>query len=338
MNLNILAKTARAFALCACMVTATVATTQQAEAQDLIARQAPVDRKLKAVDSVTINKALRQQRMVTDYEQTDLYSTWVTNKVHCYSEADVPDHYRIDLRGFCMPTPSRVITSNYGYRPSFGRMHKGLDIKVYIGDTIVSAFDGKVRVVSYEAKGYGNYVVIRHNNGLETIYGHLSKHCCKVGDVVKAGQCIGLGGNTGLSTGSHLHFETRIMGIAINPALLFDFAAQDVTCDFYDFYHEGKGKVAPALAAAPEAREEMTALPAAVEPETAPVVEEEPVATGKKGKKNRRDRGESKVYKVKRGDTLYSISKRVGVTVDQICSRNNLNKHTKLQLGQILRY
>lgn len=334
MNLSIFAKIARAFALCACMVTATVATTQQAEAQDLIARQAPVDRKLKAVDSVTINKALRQQRMV-NYEQTDLYSSWVTNKVHCYSETDVPDHYRIDLRGFCMPTPSRVITSNYGYRPSFGRMHKGLDIKVYTGDTIVSAFDGKVRVVSYEAKGYGNYVVIRHNNGLETIYGHLSKHCCKVGDVVKAGQCIGLGGNTGLSTGSHLHFETRIMGIAINPALLFDFAAQDVTCDFYDFYHEGK--VTPALAAANETHEEVIEQPI-VEPEPLPVVEEEKTAPSKKNKKNRRDRGETKVYKVKKGDTLYSISKRVGTTVDQICSRNNLNKHSKLQLGQILRY
>lgn len=334
MNLSIFAKIARAFALCACMVTATVATTQQAEAQDLIARQAPVDRKLKAVDSVTINKALRQQRMV-NYETTDLYSSWVTNKVHCYSETEVPDHYRIDLRGFCMPTPSRVITSNYGYRPSFGRMHKGLDIKVYTGDTIVSAFDGKVRVVSYEAKGYGNYVVIRHNNGLETIYGHLSKHCCKVGDVVKAGQCIGLGGNTGLSTGSHLHFETRIMGIAINPALLFDFAAQDVTCDFYDFYHEGKGT--PALAAAPEVHDEP--LPEAMnDPAPLPVVEEEKVVAGKKGKKNRRERSETKIYKVKKGDTLYSISKRVGTTVDQICSRNNLNKHSKLQLGQILRY
>lgn len=335
MDFTVFKKIARAFALCACMVVATIATTQQAEAQDLIARQAPVDRKLKAVDSVTINKALRQQRMA-NYEKTDLYSSWVTNKVHCYSEADVPDHYRIDLRGFCMPTPSRVITSNYGYRPSFGRMHKGLDIKVYIGDSIVSAFDGKVRVVSYEAKGYGNYVVIRHNNGLETIYGHLSKHCCKVGDVVKAGQCIGLGGNTGLSTGSHLHFETRIMGVAINPALLFDFAAQDVTCDFYDFYHEGKR--APALAAAPEARDDVTSMPTAVEPETAAVTEDEPKAADKKSKKNRRERGESKIYKVKKGDTLYSISKRVGVTIDQICSRNNLSKRSKLQLGQILRY
>lgn len=334
MNLSIFTKVARAFALCACMVTATIATTQQAEAQDLIARQAPVDRKLKAIDSLTINKALRQQKMV-NYEQTDLYSSWVTNKVHCYSETEVPDHYRIDLRGFCMPTPSRVITSNYGYRPSFGRMHKGLDIKVYTGDTIVSAFDGKVRVVSYEAKGYGNYVVIRHNNGLETIYGHLSKHLCKVGDVVKAGQVIGLGGNTGLSTGSHLHFETRIMGIAINPALLFDFAAQDVTCDFYDFYHESKA--APALAAAPEPQEDV--MPEAmVEPERAPVVEEKVEAPSKKSKKDRRGRNESKIYKVKKGDTLYSISKRMGTTVEQICSRNNLNKHSKLQLGQILRY
>lgn len=338
MNLTILTKITRAFALCACLMTATVTTTQEAEAQDLIARQAPVDRRLKAVDSVMINKALRQQRMV-NYEQTELYSSWVTNKVHCYSETEVPDYYRIDLRGFHMPTPSRVITSNYGYRPSFGRMHKGLDIKVYTGDTIVSAFDGKVRVVSYEAKGYGNYVVIRHNNGLETIYGHLSKHLCKVGDVVKAGEVIGLGGNTGLSTGSHLHFETRIMGIAINPALLFDFAAQDVTCDFYDFYNDNKSKkkISSDLAAATEHHEDVAMEPM-VEPAGVPEVEEETPATGKKSKKKRRNNDSTKVYKVKKGDTLYSISKRVGTTIDQICSRNNLSRRSKLQLGQILRY
>jgi murein DD-endopeptidase MepM/ murein hydrolase activator NlpD len=110
-----------------------------------------------------------------------------------------------------------------------------LDIKVYIGDTIYAAFSGKVRIVRYEANGYGNYVVIRHNNGLETIYGHMSKQLVRENQTVRAGQPIGLGGNTGRSTGSHLHFETRLCGVALNPALMFDFKNQDVIGDYYIF-------------------------------------------------------------------------------------------------------
>ena len=92
-----------------------------------------------------------------------------------------------------------------------------------------------MRIVKYEPRGYGNYVVIRHYNGLETIYGHMSKHLVKENQVVKAGEPIGLGGNTGRSTGSHLHFETRLCGVALNPALMFDFRNQDVTGDTYMF-------------------------------------------------------------------------------------------------------
>lgn len=114
-------------------------------------------------------------------------------------------------------------------------MHNGLDLKVNIGDTIVSAFDGKVRIVKYERRGYGKYVVIRHDNGLETIYGHLSKQLVEENQLVKAGEPIGLGGNTGRSTGSHLHFETRFLGIAINPIYMFDFPKQDIVADTYTF-------------------------------------------------------------------------------------------------------
>lgn len=304
-------------------------------AQDMIARQAPIDRKMKVVDSVAINRVLKRQRSV-NYENGGLYTTWETNKVHCYSDADLPEDFRIDLRGFHMPTPSRVITSNYGYRASFGRMHKGLDIKVYIGDTIMSAFDGKVRVVSYEAKGYGNYVVIRHENGLETIYGHLSKHLCKVGDVVKAGQPIGLGGNTGRSTGSHLHFETRLLGEALDPSLLFDFVAQDVTCDFYDYHRPGGRKNNATLLA----KNDVPAATSTIVDEMAAsedaIVVEEPVAKGKKSKKDKKQA--SKIYKVRKGDTLSSISRRVGCSVQQLCSRNGISRNTTLRLGQMLRY
>ena len=161
--------------------------------------------------------------------------SWNNNRVHCYSEIEAPNKFIINLKNFAMPTTNKVVTSKYGYRPKFKRYHKGIDIKVYIGDTIVAAFDGKVRIVKYEPKGYGNYVVIRHNNGLETVYGHLSKHLVKENQIVRAGEPIGLGGNTGRSTGSHLHFETRLLGIAIDPSLLFDFSYQDVTGDTYSF-------------------------------------------------------------------------------------------------------
>ena len=101
-----------------------------------------------------------------------------------------------------------------------------------------AASSGKVRIKKYERAGYGKYLVIRHNNGLETIYGHMSDWLVEENQVVKAGQPIGLGGNTGRSTGSHLHFETRLCGVALNPALLFDFVNQDVTADYYMFRKE----------------------------------------------------------------------------------------------------
>jgi murein DD-endopeptidase MepM/ murein hydrolase activator NlpD len=198
------------------------------QGQDLLARQAPVDRKMKAVDSIVLNKLIEQEML--ENPAGDLYDEWDNELTH-YSGSILPNETTIDLRGFCMPTTSRVITSNFGAR--WGRQHKGLDIKVYIGDTIRAAFSGKVRIVKYEPRGYGKYVVIRHYNGLETYYGHMSKQLVTENEEVKAGDPIGLGGNTGRSTGSHLHFETRLCGVALNPALMFDFRNQDVTGDSY---------------------------------------------------------------------------------------------------------
>ena len=161
---------------------------------------------------------------------TNIYTNWVNKGVKA-APGYAPSRMKIDLRGFHMPTPSRQVTSPFGQR--WGRLHAGLDIKVYIGDPIKAAFDGKVRVVDFDARGYGNFVVIRHPNGLETLYGHMSKHLVKNNQIVHAGDPIGLGGNTGRSTGSHLHFETRICGVPVNPALMFDFKHQDVTGDFF---------------------------------------------------------------------------------------------------------
>lgn len=286
--------------------------------QDLLARQAPIDRRLKAVDSVALQRLInREQRQ----QGEDIYPTWSNQYAHRYN-VSLPDSFKIDLRHFCMPTPSRRITSNFGYRAAYRRQHKGLDIKVYIGDTIVAAFDGKVRIVRYDSNGYGKYVVIRHPNGLETIYGHLSAQLVEENQEVRAGEPIGLGGNTGRSSGSHLHFETRLLGVAINPALLFDFPNQDVTGDAYTFYrhnYEGQSN----LASVRTARE--NAAVGSGTDRTVPTTTVSAIAG-------------DHFYKVSRGETLYSISQKLGVDISTLTSTNRMSKSTRLRPGQVLRY
>ncbi len=162
-----------------------------------------------------------------------LYPEWSNAYVHKFDDVELPDSVIISMKGYVMPTDSTRITDKFGYRPRRGRAHMGIDIKVRTGDTIRAAFDGKVRISRYERRGYGHYLVIRHPNGLETVYGHLSKKLVGENDIVHAGDPIGLGGNTGRSTGSHLHFETRILGNAINPAFMFDFPKQTAVTDYY---------------------------------------------------------------------------------------------------------
>ena len=167
--------------------------------------------------------------------ELDIYTEgWNSKSVNPFNESEVPDSYVIDVTGHYMPCPG-FITSNYGYRRKFGRMHKGIDLKIQSNDTIYAAFDGKVRLTAYERKGYGYYIILRHPNGLETVYGHLNKHLVKPDQVVRAGDPIALGGSTGRSTGPHLHFETRFMGYAINPCAIFDFENQTTHTDTYTF-------------------------------------------------------------------------------------------------------
>ena len=264
--------------------------------QDLIARQAPIDKKLKSVDSLALQKQIRAEQ--SEYPALSLYPNWNNQYVHAYGNAIIPDTYTIDLTGFHMPTPSTKITSPFG--PRWRRMHNGLDLKVNIGDTIVAAFDGKVRIVKYERRGYGKYVVIRHDNGLETVYGHLSKQLVEENQLVKAGEVIGLGGNTGRSTGSHLHFETRFLGIAINPIYMFDFPKQDIVADTYTF-RKAKG------------------VKRAGSHDTQ-------VADGA-----------IRYHKVKSGDTLSRIAKLRGVSVSTLCKLNRIKPTTTLRMGQVLR-
>jgi LysM repeat protein len=118
------------------------------------------------------------------------------------------------IRGF------KGISSVYG--PRWGRTHHGLDFALTTGDTVVAAFDGVVRFADYNKSGYGNCVVVRHLNGLETLYGHLSKISVQPNQFVKAGELLGLGGSTGRSTGPHLHFETRYKDYSFDPLLFID--------------------------------------------------------------------------------------------------------------------
>lgn len=293
------------------------ASAANATAQDLIARQAPVDRKMATVDTIMLRNLIMMEDM--DSPAGDLYANWDNKYAHYATQ--LPETFNIDLRDFCMPTTSRVITSNFG--PRWGRMHKGIDIKVYTGDTIRSAFSGKVRIVRYERGGYGKYIVIRHNNGLETIYGHLSRQLVEENQEVRAGEVIGLGGNTGRSTGSHLHFETRLCGVALNPALMFDFREQDVTGDFYAFNrntYEAESSYANSLRGRDAGRS---------------------MASDNEGG-NRRTKsnagGQVRYHKVAKGETLERIARKRGVTVDTLCRLNHITKRMKIRPGQILRY
>lgn len=212
----------------------------QSYGQDLLAEQPPLDTQMAKIDSVVLDRLIKAE--VYEYPAQDLYPEWSNEYAHKYTNVVMPDSLVIDLAGFCMPTENTKVNDIFGYRPRRRRMHYGLDIKVERGDTIRSAFDGKVRYVSYQRRGYGHYVVIRHPNGLETLYAHLTKSLVAENEVVKAGDPIGLGGDTGRSTGTHLHFETRLLGKALNPALMFDFPNQDVTGDTY-VYLKPKKKV-----------------------------------------------------------------------------------------------
>ena len=285
--------------------------------QDLLARQAPIDRKMKAVDSMALRQLIEAESY--DTPAADLYEDW--NNRYAHRATDLPDSLRISLRHFCMPTTNRVITSNFGAR--WGRQHKGLDIKVYIGDTIRSAFSGKVRIVNYERRGYGKYVVIRHDNGLETIYGHMSKHLVEENQEVRAGDPIGLGGNTGRSTGSHLHFETRLCGVALNPALMFDFRNQDVVDDYYMFHkdtYESESAEANRLRGVAGSS----------------VMDDDQDMAGRNDKAARS--AATRFHKVSRGETLYSIARKRGTSVDAICKLNHITMRTKIRPGQILKY
>lgn len=251
------------------------------------------------IDSLSMVDLMEQEAIL--FPADDVYaSVWENQYVDPYKRHNVavPDSFKIDCSKYVAPHTGHV-TSKFG--PRRRRMHKGIDLKVQVGDTIRAAFDGKVRVKYYERRGYGYYLIVRHTNGLETVYGHLSKFLVDTNQIVKAGQPIALGGNTGRSTGSHLHFEARFLGQAINPAEIFDFENYVAHKDEFVF-RKTKARTAARGAYASAA------------------------GGGASGDK----------YVIRKGDTLERIARRCGTSVKKLCANNNITPTTTLQIGRKL--
>lgn len=158
----------------------------------------------------------------TPYPAYAIYGdSWSNIDVNPYkvSLTNMPGSVAINLDGYTHPNRN-VITSRFGFRR--WKFHYGIDLRLAVGDSVRCAFDGRVRIAR-RGKAYGNYVVVRHHNGLETTYAHLSKILVKVNDNIKSGDLVGWGGNTGRSTGPHLHYEIRYLGQAIDPMMIIDF-------------------------------------------------------------------------------------------------------------------
>lgn len=225
----------------------------------------------------------------------DTIPIWILNNEH---------------KDFIVPAKG-IVTSRYGFRK--GRYHNGIDLDLETGDTVVAAWDGKVRYAKWNDGGFGNLVIIRHYNGLETFYAHLSKHLVSPNQEVKAGEPIGLGGNTGHSFGSHLHFEVRFYDAAMNPEEILDFANKKVKDDTL-LVHKAIFRPGAKPTDATEGGEGVAS------------VQQQAAVTATR-----------KYYKVRPGDTLSAIASRHNTTVSKLCQLNGIRPTTTIQVGRQLR-
>lgn len=272
-------------------------------------------------DTSTLDLGIGEQQIVEMSSEVLVDSTWI--KVAGYYaiwDSRYINPYRVDgrelkdtvhltlvdsARGRLAVMPLRTTPTTSGFGPRWGRWHYGDDIDCETGDTIRAAFDGVIRVSNWDGSGYGMHLVLRHYNGLETLYGHMSKVLVKVGQFVTAGQPIGLGGSTGRSTGSHLHYETRYEGNPFDPGTIYDFGRNrlsreslDVTAGLFNYFH----------------RAARTARPGQL-----------------RGGRN------VAYHKVRQGDILGKISRRYHVSIAQLCRLNGITPTTTLRLGRNLR-
>lgn len=257
----------------------------------------------------------------------DVYEgMWSNRYVDIYGSSlkNAPDTFIVDLENFTMPVDG-YMTSNFGRRGS-RRYHYGVDLKAQTGDTIYAAFDGKVRVKQYERKGYGYFLVIRHLNGLETVYGHLSKFLVNENDFVKSGQPIGLAGNTGRSFGSHLHFETRFLGKPINPNFIIDVQKKAPHQEEYLVTNSSYRKTTNSSKVVVNSKTGTTAGTANASNYKEP-----------SGGTNKYVSGDVNYHRIQKGDTLGAIAKRYGISVNKLCTLNNITAKTTLRVGKSIR-
>ena len=244
---------------------------------------------------------------------------WDNEKLFPYKDVEyssLPKSLVIDLvdstNGYHTPYKPSPIRSRYG--PRRGRAHQGVDLALKAGEKIYATFSGRVRVSQYNKGGYGNLVIIRHDNGLETFYGHLSERMVEPNQWVEAGQVIGLGGSTGRSTGPHLHFETRYYGQSFDPERLIDFKSGTLCREtfllkrsYFSIYSRAGQDF------------------------------EDEIANEEQDKKEQAEREAMRYHKIRSGDTLGAIARKYGTTVSNICRLNGIKSTTILRIGRTLR-
>lgn len=285
---------------------------------------------------------------------------WDEENVSVYhgSLSELPSNIEIQLTDGEASSFHSPITgspsSRYGYRS--GRRHTGTDVPLTVGDPIYSAFDGKVRISKSNAGGYGNLVVIRHANGLETYYGHLSKSNVEPGQAVKAGDVIGQGGNTGRSTGPHLHFETRFQGFPFDPERIINFASGELRSPEFELRQSYFGANSRYVASGnytPSSQEDsegeskgrvITPEPVKKTTTTQPSsgYKKQQASAGKStgGKKSsttKKQTNKPVYHNIEKGDNLTTIAKKNGTTVEQLRKLNPQIKGDKISSGKSIR-
>ena len=264
-------------------------------------------------------------------------SHWDTASLFCWK--DVPlnslplviDLHLIDsLEQFHYPVIGTVF-SKYGMRRR--HVHNGVDISpLKVGEALYATFEGKVRYAKYNSGGYGNLVIIRHPNGLESWYGHLSKLNCKPNDYVSAGQIIGWSGNTGRSRGPHLHYEFRYKDQTFDPEFLIDFASGSLK--FQTFQLERKFFNIHSRASEMLEEDDYEDSPDKV---IADIENQEEKPSGGDVSSEVADENPAVYHIIKSGDTLGAIAIKYHTTVTKLCQLNNISKTTTLRLKQRLR-
>ncbi|MEZ0539592.1 peptidoglycan DD-metalloendopeptidase family protein [Fibrella arboris] len=261
---------------------------------------------------ITVNEVIDSMQVGDEWVKiADYYAVWDSRSIDPYNIDPRDFDQVVDLKLYdpkanhywSAPLDQGLLTSQFGFR--WGRWHTGVDLDLDTGDPVYSAFDGIVRVVGWDGNGYGRFVLIRHYNGLETLYGHLSKQLVTDGQLIKAGDQIGLGGSTGRSSGPHLHFETRYEGNPFAPINIYSFPANTIISDHFlltpsVWDHLRGGSRSSELSFKPKFKRTV-------------------------------------LHKVRSGETLSSIASRYGLSLSKLAERNHMSSRSRLRAGQKLR-